>query len=129
MAGKTKDKSAARDLAVAAARICHADHCTDVLILDLRRVSPVTDYFVIATGTSGRQMRSVADELGRYGKSVGQKPWHVEGAEAAQWICIDFVDLVVHLFDPEHRSYYDLELLWGEVPRVAWTPGPVGRPS
>ena len=89
-------------------------------MLDLRGISPVTDYFVIATGTSDRQMRSVADHVARHGKSIGQKGWHVAGADSAEWIVMDFVDVVVHLFDETHRRYYDLELIWGEAPRVDW---------
>ena len=89
-------------------------------MLDLRGVSPVTDYFVIATGTSDRQIRAVADDVAQHGRSVGQKVWHVAGRDAADWLCMDFVDVVVHLFDQAHRHYYDLELIWGEAPRVDW---------
>lgn len=116
----SKDDDTARRLAVQAARIAHDDNAEDIIVLDLRGVSPVTDYFVIATGTSGRQLRSVAEDLARYGKSISQKPWQIAGLESARWILLDFVDVVVHLFDPEYRTYYDLELLWGEVPRLEW---------
>ena len=120
MARSSRKKDPARELALAAARTAHDDNCEQLVVLDLRGISPVTDYFVIATGTSDRQMRSVADEIARYGRSVGQKVWHVAGAESAEWIVMDFVDVVVHLFDEEHRGYYDLELIWGEAPRVEW---------
>jgi ribosome-associated protein len=111
---------AAHQLAVDAARLASESHCTDVLVLDLRDVSPVTDYFVIATGTSGRQLRSVAEEIVAHGKKVGQRVWHTAGQDGGQWIVLDFVDVVVHLFDDEHRGFYDLELIWGEAPRVDW---------
>jgi len=120
LARSSRKKDPARELALAAARTAHDDNCEQLVVLDLRGISPVTDYFVIATGTSDRQMRSVADEIARYGRSVGQKVWHVAGAESAEWIVMDFVDVVVHLFDEEHRGYYDLELIWGEAPRVEW---------
>ena len=120
MAKRAKKDDPCKALAVAAAQIAHDDHGEDVVVLDLRGVSPVTDYFVIATGTSGRQMRTVAEDIMQHGRNVGQKVWHAEGLETGQWILLDFVDVVVHLFDPERRSYYDLELLWGEVPRVPW---------
>lgn len=110
----------ARRLAVDAARLAAESHSTDVLVLDLRDVSPVTDYFVIATGTSGRQLRSVAEEIAAHGKKVGQRVWHTAGEDGGQWIVLDFVDVVVHLFDAEHRGFYDLELIWGEAPRVDW---------
>jgi ribosome-associated protein len=117
---KKKDISTARDLAVAAARLARDDNSEDIVVLDLRGVSPVTDFFVICTGTSDRQMRTVADRLCDYGRSVGQGVWHVDGAESAEWIVLDFVDVVVHIFDQAHRRYYDLELIWGAAPRIDW---------
>ncbi len=118
MAKKTKDQGKA--LAIEAARIAGDNNCVDIVVLDLRGRSPVTDYFVIATGTSGRQMRSVCEDIGKYGRSVGSPPWQIAGMEAADWIVLDFVDVVVHLFDEAHRRYYDLELIWGESPKVRW---------
>ncbi len=109
-----------RKLAVEMARLAHDNRCEDIVLLDLRDRSPVTDFFLIATGTSDRQMRSVADDLAKLGKQQGTPAWHVSGLEGADWVLLDFVDLVVHLFDAERRSYYDLELLWGDAPRVSW---------
>ena len=80
----------------------------------------MTDYFVVATGTSDRQMRTVADAVREHGKEVGQKVWHVAGKESGDWIVLDFVDVVVHVFSETFRHYYDLELIWGEAPRVRW---------
>jgi len=114
------DKNAARTLAVEAARLASDSHCEDVVVLDLRGISPVTDYFVVATGASGRQMRSVADDVATYGRSIGQPAWHKAGMDSAQWVLLDFVDVVVHLFDQQARGYYDLELMWGEAPHVEW---------
>ncbi|MFB3893193.1 MAG: ribosome silencing factor [Phycisphaerae bacterium] len=113
-------KNAGRRLAIDAARLCEAGNCEEILVLDLRGVSPVTDYFVIATGTSDRQMRSVADDIIAHGRDIGQKVYHVAGIQRGDWIVLDFVDVVVHLFDLEHRRYYDLELIWGGSPRVRW---------
>jgi len=120
MAKRTGKADPARELAVGAARSARDDNAEDIIILDLREISPITDYFVICTGTSGRQIRTMADRITEFGKSIGQKVWHVAGKEAADWIVMDFVDVVVHLFDPTHREYYDLELIWGEAPRVEW---------
>ena len=111
---------AARKWAIAAARLAHERNCEDIVVLDLRGVSPVTDYFVIATGTSDRQLRSVADDLCQEGKAADYRAWHVEGAEVGDWIVLDFIDVVVHLFDKPSRRHYDLELIWGEAPRVTW---------
>jgi len=117
---KAKEKDTARELAVAAARIAQHDNCQDIVVLDLRGVSPVTDYFVIATGTSDRQIRSVAEDIADHGRKIGQKLWKMAGEDTAEWLLMDFVDVVVHLFDEGHRRYYDLELMWGEVPKVRW---------
>ena len=126
MAKRSADKTAARKLAIEAARIAHDNNAEDVVVLDLRGVSPVTDYFVICTGTSRPQMRAVAEKVCEHGQSVGQKVWHVAGLESGDWIVLDFVDVVVHVFDPAHRRYYDLELIWGGAPRVRWQ-GRAGR--
>ena len=120
MARRANTNTAALKLAVQAARITRDDHAEDVLVLDLRGISPVTDYFVIATGTSDRQLRAVCDEIAAHGKAVGQPVWHVAGRDAADWIVLDFVDVVVHLFGQSLRTYYDLELIWGEAPRIDW---------
>ncbi len=115
-----KKKDEARKLAIEMARAAHDSNCQDVVVLDLREVSPVTDYFVIATGSSGRQMRSTADDMSLQAKKLGSPVWHVAGIESEDWIVLDFVDVVVHLFDQDHRKYYDLELIWGGSPRVRW---------
>ncbi len=120
MATRAGKNDAARELALQAARIAHDDHAEDVLVLDLTGVSPVTDYFVIATGTSDRQLRAVCDEMVAHGKECGQRVWHVAGRDSGQWIVLDFVDVVVHLFEQSRRTFYDLELIWGEAPRVDW---------
>lgn len=118
---KAKKKTdSARKLAIEAARIAGDGNCEDIVVLDLRGRSPITDYFVICTGTSNRQMRSVADDIAQFGKASGQRVWQMAGTEVADWIVMDFVDVVVHIFDSAHRKYYDLELIWGESPRVRW---------
>jgi len=124
MAGPAKRKRSARALAIEAARIAHGRHATDVCVLDLRGISPVTDYFVILTGTSNRQMRSLADEIAAAAATAGHRLFGAAGADSATWILLDFVDVVVHLFDETHRGYYDLELIWGDAPRVRWRPSP-----
>jgi len=107
-------------MVIEAARLAHDSHCQDVQVLDLRGFSQVTDYYVIATGTSDRQMRSVCDEIAHAGKTNGANVWHVAGRESTMWVLLDFVDFVVHLFDAECRRFYELELLWGDAPRVQW---------
>jgi len=106
--------------ATMAARIASDLKGEDIVILDLRGLTSIADYFVIATGTSDRQLRAMADQIDQQGRAVGQKPYGISGYEHGTWVLVDFVDVVVHLFDEEHRSYYDLELLWGDAPRIDW---------
>lgn len=106
--------------AVAAARLCRDDHCEDVMVLDVRALSSVADYIVIASGTSDRQMRSVLRHAEELGQSVGSPAFKTSSDDRATWLIADFVDVVVHLFEPNTRSHYDLEMLWGDAPRVAW---------
>lgn len=120
MAKRASKTDKARKLAIEAARVAHDCNAEEIVVLDLRGVSPVTDYFVICTGTSNRQMRTVADGIAEYGDSVGQPVWQVAGRDSGDWIVLDFVDVVAHVFDAPHRKYYDLEMIWGDVPRVRW---------
>ena len=108
----------AKAFAAAAARLADARHCSDIVVLDLRGMSPATDYFVIATGTSDRQMRTVADEISQEAREHGLKRFGRAGYEQGRWILLDFVDVVIHIFDREYRQYYDLELLWGDAEKL-----------
>ena len=119
MARKKPNKKA-KEFALAAARIANDRHCRDIVVLDLRGLSPATDYFVIATGTSERQMRTVADEVSEAAREQGMQRFGRAGYEQARWILLDFVDIVVHIFSSESRGYYDLELLWGDAERIEY---------
>mgnify|MGYP001548904698 FL=1 len=105
---------------MAAAELAFNTRCEDVVLLDLRGKSPVTEFFIIATGTSPRQMRTVIDETRDLGKSMGFKAWQVSGYDSARWILVDCVHVVVHVFDNDSRDFYDLELLCGDSPRLVW---------
>jgi ribosome-associated protein len=83
-------------------------------------VSPVTDFYVIATGTSARQMRSVADDIDELAEKLNFPSLHRTGYEGETWIAIDYFDVVVHIFNQDARAYYDLENLWGDAKRVEW---------
>ncbi len=106
--------------AIELARVAADSKAEDVIAFDLRGISTVMDYCIVATGTSDRQMRAVADMMVEYGRKVGQKAYGVSGYENGTWVLVDFVDVVVHLFDRAYRDYYDLELLWGDAPKMAW---------
>lgn len=118
MAKKKTKTDEQRGFALTAARIAVERNCTDVAVLDLRGLSPATDYFVIATGTSSRQRRTVIDEVSQEGKKKGFDRFGRAGYEQGKWILADFVDVIVHVFDDEYREYYDLEMLWGDAKRL-----------
>jgi len=105
-------------LVIAAAKLAGERHCTDIVALDMRKVSQVTDYFLILTGTSDRQMRSVAEEITALAKKKDLPLFGRAGFEQGRWVLLDFVDVVVHVFDTQSRKYYDLEMLWGDAKRL-----------
>ena len=94
----------------------------DVVQLDLREIVSYTDYFVICTGRSDRQVKAIHDAIHQGMKDEhGLLPGRVEGVGQAQWILMDYLDVVVHVFTPETREFYRLEQLWGEAPKLALT--------
>jgi ribosome-associated protein len=107
-----------REFALQAARLAADTRCHSVVVLDVTDLSPVTDFFVIATGTSARQMRTVADQIIEMGEKSGYKAYHIDGYDSASWMLVDFVDVVVHIFSEDARHYYDLENLWGDAKKV-----------
>jgi len=107
-------------LAVRFAKLAQERNAEDILVLDLRGVSPITNFFVIGTGTSSRQIAALADELQSLGKELDNKVWKSAGLGVGDWVVLDFVDVVVHLFNQDLRKHYDLELIWGEAPRIDW---------
>jgi ribosome-associated protein len=119
----------ARQFAIDLARMAAQTLCRDVLVLDLIGVSPVTDFFVIATGTSPRQMRAVCDEARELGAPRGFRALYHGGDQGPRWMLLDFFDVVLHAFDPTARLYYDLDNLWGDAPRVPWQTAELGRPN
>lgn len=121
----------ARRFAVDAARLLAETRCHHIAVLDVSHVSPVTDFMVIGTGTSPRQMKTVADDLEEMAQPRDFRALSRAGDSGSNWTCIDFVDVVVHLFSQEARLYYDLDALWGDARPVAWErpPSPPGSPA
>jgi ribosome-associated protein len=117
-----------KDRAVECARIAADLRCKDLVVLEVQRIIGWTDYLVIATGGSRRQIAAVADEIGDRMKAIGDKPLAIEGYETGGWTVLDYGDVVVHLFDDEKREYYQLERLWEDAPRIDWAP-PAGEPA
>lgn len=110
----------ARAFAIEAARTLEDDKCTDIVVLDARSQSQMTDFIVIASGTSERQMRSVLTHVEELGEANAFRAFRSSTDERATWLLADFVDVVVHVFEPNTRAFYDLEMLWGDAPRVRW---------
>jgi ribosome-associated protein len=109
--------------AKAAAQTAADNRGRDVVILDLREITPVFDYFVLATGTSARQLHAMSEEIDRkLEKDMGDRRMGIEGYQESRWILLDYGDVVVHLFDAETRGYYDLESLWAGAKHVPFTP-------
>jgi len=88
----------------------------EIVILDLRKLTAAADAFVICTGDSETQVKAIADHVAEKLGAAGNKAWHVEGQEGRRWVLLDFVDVVVHVFHRETRSFYSLETLWGDAP-------------
>ena len=104
--------------ALAAASAALDKQARDVAILDVHGLLVITDYFVLATGTSDRQVRSVVDAVEIALRTRGRRPVRREGETENRWVLLDYADFVVHVFAPEERDFYDLERLWGDAPRV-----------
>jgi ribosome-associated protein len=89
----------------------------EVTILDLREIeNTVCDYFIVCEGTSNTQVNAIVSSIQKQvSKSLKDKPWHIEGSENAEWVLMDYVNVVVHVFQKHIREYYDIESLWGDA--------------
>jgi ribosome-associated protein len=90
----------------------------DILILDLRSLTQIADYFVICSGSNTTQVSAIADGIGHTLAKEGIRYSHVEGEQDANWVLMDYGDVVVHIFEEQTRAYYSLEKLWGDSPRI-----------
>jgi ribosome-associated protein len=106
-----------KQIALAAGKLAIAKNGFDVTIIDLRRRTDVASYFVICSGTVDVHVKAIADNIVDGLKDKGVRVWHVEGYKNLQWVLLDFVNVVVHVFQPEQRGYYSLENLWGDAPK------------
>jgi len=106
--------------AIQCARIGEDNKAKDILILDLRGITPIFDFFILMTGASRRQIHTITEEIDAYLRSEGEKRLSIQGYQASRWVVQDYGDLIVHVFDPEARSYYALEELWADAPHIDW---------
>ena len=102
---------------MAIARAASDKKALDIVTLDMRRIPSVSDYFVIASGSSTTQVRAISDNIADVLKEKGERVWHVEGAGEALWVLLDCGDVIAHVFLEETRRFYALEELWGSVPK------------
>ena len=112
---KTRTDLPSADLARRAAQICLDMKANDVVMLSLKGVSDMTDFFVIASGTSDTHVRSVGEHVMEELKKFGAAAHHVEGLATGRWVLLDYVDFVVHVFHPTLRNFYQLERLWSDA--------------
>lgn len=99
-----------------------AKKAEDVLSMDLREVTEIADFFVVCTALSDNHARAICNEIReKLKENHDEKVWHVEGYEHGKWILLDFVSVVVHIFQKEYRDYYSLERLWGDAEIIYWT--------
>jgi ribosome-associated protein len=109
--------------ALLAAQTAEDNRGSNVVVLDMRELTPVFDYFVLASGTSRRQLHAMSEEIDHaLQDQMGDHRLGIEGYEESRWILLDYGDVVVHLFEPEMRAYYALEDLWGHAKRVPRKP-------
>lgn len=115
--------------ALAAAQVAADNRGRDVVVLDLRELTSIFDYFVLATGTSRRQLHAISEEIDHtLEQGMGDRRLGIEGYQESRWILLDYGDVVIHLFDAETRDYYAIEDLWAEAKRVPFEPRP-SRPA
>ncbi len=107
---------APKALARACCKLALDKKAEDVIIMDLRKMPAPTDYFVICSATTDKQVKAIVDNIVEGTEGRGHRPWHIEGYSALKWVLIDYVDVVVHVFQDDVRKFYSLETLWGDAP-------------
>ena len=121
---KPAESTSPRAVAVAAARAASEKKANDVRVLQVRDLLVITDYFVICSGATDRQVRTIMQEVEKTIGAVGLKPVRREGERDLRWVLLDFGDVVVHVFAQEERDYYELERLWADAPALDWDETP-----
>lgn len=117
------ETASALERACLCARVAEENKARDVLVLDMRKVTPLYDFFVLVTGGSRRQIHSIAEEVDAAMRTIGEGRRGIEGYESSKWVVQDYGDVIVHVFDPDTRSFYALEELWADAPRLDWERG------
>lgn len=113
-----KNLLAAKEAAIVAVKALDAKKAVNLMMLEVKGITTLAEYMVIATGTSDTHLRALCDEVEKKMEEAGEKVWHREGYRGDTWIVMDFCGVIVHVFTPEQRKFYDLERLWGDAPIV-----------
>ncbi|MFQ5649041.1 MAG: ribosome silencing factor [bacterium] len=108
----------AKELAERIADLSLEKKATDVIILDLQPLTSMTDYFVICTGSTNTQVKAITEHILDKLKREKNRPLHVEGFSNQEWVLLDYIDVVAHIFQPHKREFYGLERLWGDAERT-----------
>jgi len=117
----TTRAAVALDLTVQCAHIAEDNKARDIVILDMRGITPLYDFLLLCTGASRRQIHTLAEEMDAAMRSAGEKRYSIEGYDASKWVVQDYGDIVVHVFDADTRAYYGLEDLWADAQQIDWT--------
>ncbi len=114
---KRTSGASARELADRVVRAAIDKKAVDISVMDMTEVGGFADFFVLCTGDSDTQIKAIVDGIREsVEEDCGERPWHVEGYEHRQWVLVDYVDTVVHVFDKDRRAFYGLERLWADAP-------------
>ncbi len=116
--GSRKIRPEITDAVARAAELALERKAADVVALDLASISGATDYFLLASGGSDVQVKAIAENIVEQLKEKDIRPEHIEGLQGGRWVLIDYIDFVVHVFHEEARQFYQLEVLWGDAPRL-----------
>ncbi|MGR3177925.1 MAG: ribosome silencing factor [Candidatus Anammoxibacter sp.] len=107
-------------MAIQSAFIASQKKAEDIVIFNISDITFIAEYFMVCSGSNGRQLQAIADDIKKEMKSSGVKLLGLEGYTEAKWILLDLGDVIIHIFDTATRSFYDLELLWGDAPKLEW---------
>ena len=127
---KPRRSSGARRLSAEVTKAVNAaldKKALDVVVLDLRRTPAFTDFFVLCSGSTQRQVKAIADAVEEALRAAKVRPAHIEGYDRAEWVLMDFFSFIVHVFTPQTRDFYSLERLWGDAERIAITDPSTGE--
>ena len=109
-----------RQLALLAAEVCDEKKAKQIVVLDVRKITTISDYFIVCSTSNERQARAIAEEMRMKLKEMGKREMGVEGMEDARWVLQDFGDIVLHIFHESQREFYDIEGLWADAKQVRW---------